>query len=245
MNNSEELRFAKHSKYYLVAVIFLLVAGFMVRMIDLKDPPLSYHPTRQLRAAIIARNVYLRMNPAADPEAVEYATDPALYDYITRREPPITESLVAFIYLILGSETLWVSRIVTALFWCGGGIGLYLLVKKMASQDAGLISLGFYLFAPFGVIGSRSFQPEALMVASIIWSLYFFSGWIKEQTWKKALVTGLVSGFAILVKPNALFFLLVVYVILLITSEGVKRTIGNVQVWVIAAISAVIPAIFL
>jgi len=236
--------FIKNQKYYLIALVLILVMGFAVRMIDLKDPPLAYHPTRQLRAAIIARNIYYQINPGASPDNVDFATDPALYDYVSRREPPITESTVAILYLLIGSELLWVSRIVTALFWCVGGIGLYLLVSKLASKDAGLISLSFYLFAPFGVIASRSFQPEALMVASIIWSILMFLHWLDKRTWRSLIVTAVLSGFAILVKPTSLFFLLPVFTIGLISSEGIKGASKNFQAWVLAGISAVIPAIF-
>lgn len=239
-----ENNFFKNSKIYTVVLIVLLVAGFLVRMIDLTDPPLDFHPTRQLREAVIARRIYLSIDPGADPELAEYATDPALYDYVTRREPPVTEAVVAFIYLLIGKETLWVSRIVTSIFWCGGGLGLYFLVKKLTSKEAGLLSLGFYLFAPFGVIASRSFQPEALMVAGMIWSLLCFVWWLDERTWKSALIAGLVSGFTIFVKPNPLFILFPVYLLLLITSDGFKAILKNWQAWAIAGLSAVIPFIF-
>lgn len=244
LNGSNEIQFSKHTKFYNFILVFLLVTGFLIRMIDLTDPPLAYHPTRQLRAAIISRNIFLSVKPEAAPKYAQYATDPALYDYVTRREPPITEAVVALIYIILGNEILWVSRIVTALFWCFGGVGLYLLVRRMTSKDAGLISLSFYLFAPFGVIGSRSFQPESLMVASIIWALLFFTIWLDKKSWKNALIAGGLSGFAILVKPNALFILFAAYLIVLISSDGLNKSVKNIQAWVMAGISAIIPGIF-
>ncbi len=213
-------------------------------MIDLTDPPLDFHATRQLREAIIARRIYLQLDPSADPEHVAYATDPALYNYVTRREPPVTESIVALIYLLIGREVVWVSRIVTSIFWCGGGFGLYLLVKRLTSRDAGLISLGFYLFAPFGVIASRSFQPEALMVAGMIWSLYCFLVWLEDQSWKNAILAGVVTGLTILVKPNPLFMLLPAYVLAIVFIGGIRKNLKNPQVWVIAALSGVFAFVF-
>jgi hypothetical protein len=236
--------FSKHKLFYTIALVVLLAAGFLVRMIDLTDPPLDFHATRQLREAILSRRIYLQMDPSADPEHVAYATDPALYDYVARREPPITEGIVAFIYILIGSETLWVSRIVTSLFWCGGGFGLYLLVKRLASRDAALVSLSFYLFSQFGVIASRSFQPEALMVAGMVWSLYCFVLWLDERTWKNAIVAGVVTGVTLLVKPNPLFILLPTYFLLLIFANGFKKSLKNAQVWVIAALSAVFALVY-
>ncbi|MCB2213783.1 glycosyltransferase family 39 protein [bacterium] len=244
MGNAESVSFSKHRLFYIIALVVLLVAGFFVRMIDLTDPPLDFHATRQLREAIIARRIYLQMKPDADSEHVAYATDPALYDYVARREPPITEGLVALIYLLIGSETLWVSRIVTSLFWCLGGYGLYLLVNRLASKDAALISLGFYLFSQFGVIASRSFQPEALMVAGMIWSLYCFVLWLDEHTWKNAILAGVVTGLTLLVKPNPLFILLPTYFILLIFTNGLRNTIKNIQVWGVAGLSGLFAIIY-
>ena len=244
MVKTAEKSFSSNQLFYTLAVIVLLVGGFFVRMIDLTDQPLDFHATRQLRGAVIARRIYLQLDPAADPEHAAYATDPALYDYVTRREPPITEGLVALIYLLIGKEVLWVSRIVTALFWCGGGVGIYLLVKRLASRDAGLISLAFYLFVPFGVIASRSFQPEALMVAGMVWSLVCFMNWFDSRSWRDAVIAGVVTGLTILVKPNPAFMLLPAYALVLLSSDGVGKVVKNGKVWLIAGLSAVFPIVF-
>ncbi|MBG0771684.1 MAG: glycosyltransferase family 39 protein, partial [Anaerolineaceae bacterium] len=110
--------------------------------------------------------------------------------------------------------------------------------KRLASKDAALISLAVYLFLPFGVIASRSFQPEALMAAGMVWSLVCFIRWLDEHSIKNAIVAGIVTGLTILVKPNPLFMLLPVYLLLLI-SQGLLKALKNVQVWIIAGLSAV------
>ncbi len=50
-----------------VMLFALLAAGFGVRMVNLKDPPLDFHPVRQLRSALIARGLYYQANLSADP----------------------------------------------------------------------------------------------------------------------------------------------------------------------------------
>lgn len=57
----------------LLAVVVLL--GFGIRIFDLTDPPLDFHPTRQLRSAILARSFYYQWNPAADPVLREKAVN--------------------------------------------------------------------------------------------------------------------------------------------------------------------------
>lgn len=233
--------FFNQINFTIVLIFIVLVTGFLVRMIDLKDPPLDFHPTRQLRGAILARMVYLKLDPSADPENLAFATNPDLYDYVARREPPITETVVALLYVLIGNETLWVSRVVTSVFWLSGGIGLFLLVKKFTSTKSGLISLIFYLFNPFGVIASRSFQPESLMVASIIWSVYFFLRWQDNRTWKSTILLGLATSFAILVKPNSLFFLTSVYFLTAVSVDGLKNMAKDPHYWALGVTALVFP----
>ena len=47
-------------------MLILFGLGFAIRMVDLTDPPLDFHPTRQLRSAIIARSMYYRSLPEAE-----------------------------------------------------------------------------------------------------------------------------------------------------------------------------------
>ena len=51
----------------ITVLVVVCLVGFGIRMYHLKDPPLDFHPTRQLRSALISRSVYYQLNPAADP----------------------------------------------------------------------------------------------------------------------------------------------------------------------------------
>lgn len=234
--------FFNNRKAYLLALILLLLAGFLARMIDLTNPPMDFHPTRQYRAAIIARSIYLRMDPGALPDQGGFATEQRLLDYVGNLEPPITETVVALVYLLIGQELLWVSRIVTSLFWIAGGLALYLLVSRLTNRDGALVSLGFYLFTPFAIIASRSFQPDVLMTASMLWALLCFHHWLEHKTWKWVVLTGLASGFTLLVKPNPVFILLTVYAAMILLDTGIKQALKSPQVWTILAITAILPA---
>jgi hypothetical protein len=137
-------------------VILMLLAGLAIRLYDLTDPPMDFHPTRQLRGAIIARSIYLNMLPGADPEQRQLATSFA--GLTGRYEPPILETLVANTYRIIGQELFWISRIYNSVFWLVGGVFLFLLGRCMTNIGGGLIALGYYLFLPFAAQASRSFQ---------------------------------------------------------------------------------------
>ena len=95
------------------AVIFIL--GLWIRLIDIKDPPLDFNPTRQLRSAIIARGIYYENTPNADPEKRDTAMGHKRG--MEHLEPPILETAVSWIYLLAGKEILWAARVLTSLCW--------------------------------------------------------------------------------------------------------------------------------
>ncbi len=46
-------------------------------------------------------------------------------------EPPFMEWLTAQTYRLMGSDPLWVPRLYSILFWIVGGIGLFLLARRI------------------------------------------------------------------------------------------------------------------
>lgn len=221
-----------------VGLVLLLLFGFGLgaRLYDLTDPPLDFHPTRQLRMAMITRGIYYKMSPQVDPvaheTAIAYGRSMGVY------EPPILENLVAFTYNILGGEYLWVSRIFTSLFWVVGGMALFGLTRRMTSTGGALISTAFYLFLPFGVIASRSFQPDPGMVMWVILAAYGFFRWAREKQWRWAVLAGSISGIAVLVKAVAGYLVLGLAVAVVIYALGLKRSFKTPQVWTTAGLMA-------
>ncbi len=209
-------------------------------MVDLTDPPLDFHPTRQLRSAIIARSMYYR----SSSEAESWQSKAALSQYTGQGiiEPLVMETIVANTYRVIGSDPVWVARIYSSLFWIIGGIGLYFLTSSMTSPDGGVLATAYYLFVPFGIIASRSFQPDPLMVMLIIlalWALYY---WYRKPSWKTAALAGILAGMALFVKAVALFPILFAMAAFILFSKGIRKAIRDPQIWLIAGLS-VLPMI--
>ncbi len=194
-------RFRFNLKAILIVVVFLL--GFGLRVYDLTDPPLDFHPARQLRSALIARAVFYQLDAHADPYLRQQATNLADLEVY---EPPILEALVGFADHLVGQENFWMGRIFNALFWVIGGLALYALGRRYASFYAVLLALAFYFFLPFSVIASRSFQPDPWMVMWILWFAYALCRWAEQPGWKWALISGALGGVAVLVKLVAIYF---------------------------------------
>jgi len=182
----------------------ILILGLAVRLTDLTDPPLDFNPTRQLRSAIIARGLYYQSAPDVDPALRVLAIDHL--SKMERLEPPILEQIVALTYRLMGGENLWVSRIFSSIFWMVGAAALYALGRRMVSPWAALIGLGYFLFIPFSIRASRSFQPDPAMVMLIILTAWALYRWSEKRTWKWSLLAGFLGGMTALVKVAGAFF---------------------------------------
>jgi hypothetical protein len=209
------------------AVLTLLALGLGIRLYDLTDPPIDFHPTRQLRGAIIPRHV-LPDAASADPETRQQAI--AYWRSTGQYEPSIVEKLVAYTYLLMGGENLWVSRIFTSLFWIIGGIALFDLARRMTSTGGALAALAYYLILPFGAQASRSFQPDSGMVMWIVLSAYALYRWSEKPSWKWAFLAGLLGGMALLTKVVATHIVGAAAVALVLRSRS-KRFWRSPQVW--------------
>ncbi|MFC1922230.1 ArnT family glycosyltransferase [Chloroflexota bacterium] len=236
-----EKSFFGQSKVFLGVVLFILFAlGFGIRLVDLTDPPLDFHPTRQLRSAIIARSLYYRSLPESDDWQRQVAV--SQYSGAGLIEPLVMETLVANTYRVIGSDPVWVARIYSSLFWIIGGLALYFLTSAMTSPDGGVLAVAYYLFVAFGIIASRSFQPDPLMVMFILLALWAVYYWYRKPSWKTAILAGVLAGMALFVKAVALFPILFALAAFFLVSKGFKQAIKNPQIWLIAGLT-VLPMI--
>jgi len=207
---------------WFVTFIILLALGGLLRLFDISDPPLDFHPSRQLRNSIVARDIYYSILPSATTEQRELASSFARS--VGKYEPPVIESIVAYTYLVTG-ENIAVARVWMTVFWLAAGVALFDLLRRATSPWAALIALAYYLVLPFSVQASRSFQPDPLMTSAFVFGIYFLYRWSensgvhelasasdsklsdsKNETWKWAILAGIFLGFAAFVKIVIAFF---------------------------------------
>jgi len=236
--------FASSCLVLALTLLILFGVALAIRAYDITDLPLDFHPTRQLFSAVKARGMYYETLP----DAPEWQREFAIQQWKTKVtiEPEIMERLAAFIYKYTG-EQLWIPRLVSAVFWIIGGIFFYLLARDMVSVDGGILALAFYLFVPYGIFASRSFQPDPLMVALVgtfWWLIYRWAsspfpsvdGLGVGAGWKWVVLAGLVGGLAIFVKFVAAFFVIGGALGALLGRFKLRELIRNPQVWTMGAL---------
>jgi 4-amino-4-deoxy-L-arabinose transferase-like glycosyltransferase len=225
-----------------IIIILLFLLGLGIRLLDLTDLPLDFNPTRQLFSAIKARGMYYQYAP----DAPAWKREMAIEQWKAKPdvEPPVIETIVSGLYLVFG-EHLWFGRVVAVFFWMIGGLALFGLARRIASIDGAIIALSYYLFLEFGVIASRSFQPDPLMIGLTLAGLWAFLRWDEELTWRWALFTAILSGAAIFVKNVAVFPLLGAFAFVILKTHGLRRALKDPQVWMIAILTALPTAIYM
>ncbi len=190
-----------------VLLTIILLAGAGIRLYHLTDPPLDFHPTRQMHSALIAREFYLTWRPGAITPAETQAR--ALGNRMARYEPPLFEALVAKTCVWAGQHFgfhLWVARLYDLLFWLLGAWGLYLLARRLTNSDAALVAVGYWMLLPFAIQASRSFQPDPLMTVLLVWTAYAATQEGNARFW--ALPLGALAG---IVKAYGLIFALGIF----------------------------------
>ena len=236
----EQKSFFAASRLSLALTLFLLFdIALAIRVYDITDLPLDFHPTRQLFSAAKARGMYYETLP----DVPEWQREFAVQQWKTKStiEPEIMERLATFFYQYTG-EQLWIPRLISAIFWLIGGIFIYLLARDMVSVDGGVLALAFYLIAPYGIFASRSFQPDPLMVMLVVAFWWLVYRWTTELTWKWAILAGIVGGLAIFVKFVAAFFVIGGALGALLGSFKIRELIRNPQVWTMGVLGVVLGA---
>ena len=235
--------FASSRLFLALTLLILFGVALGIRIYDITDLPLDFHPTRQLFSAVKARGMYYETLP----DAPEWQRDFAIQQWKTKVtiEPEILERLAAFIYRYTG-EKLWIPRMISAILWLVGGIFIYLLARDMVSVDGGVLALAFYLLVPYGIYASRSFQPDPLMVVLVVvfwWLVYRWADLTpnpsplrRGESWKWAIFAGLVGGLAIFIKFVAVFFVIGGALGALLGRFKTRELFHNPQVWTIGVL---------
>jgi 4-amino-4-deoxy-L-arabinose transferase-like glycosyltransferase len=226
----------------LVAALVLLAAGLALRLHRIDEPVLTFHPTRQYRSALIARSCYYD----ADPSVPDWLRHVARADRSMQPEgePPLLEWVACGGYRLLGHETLVLPAVVSVFIWVFGAVGLYLLIRDLISPESGLTAIAVYLFLPYGVIASRSFQPDGLMTACSVWAILAISRYQQDPSRVRLLIAAAAIGVAAVVKPMSVFVTMFALAGLTVGLLGLSRAVRRSDVYAIALLGLLPGALY-
>lgn len=242
------------------ALLVVFTLAIAIRLYDLTDLPLDFHSTRQLLSALKARGMYYETRADVPPEERAFAVQQ--WKFRASVEPEFFERIVAWTYRFTGEEV-WIARIYSSAFWVIGGIFLYLLARRLVPEDGAIAGTAVYLFLPYSVIASRSFQPDPLMTMLIVMFLWAVWEWssaenlnhkgtqrvsfatLRDPAWLKALLAGLFGGLAIFIKFPAAFFVVGGGLGAVSSHGSMKEALKNPRLYIMMALGVLPGAAYL
>ena len=209
----------------LLASVFLIALA--IRLFNIGDPPLDFHPTRQYRSLVISRGYYYQSQASIPEWKREVARINMEKQGIL--EPPVMELIVSNAYRIAGGENFWISRAFTILFWLVGGVLLYRIARRIADPFAALFAAAFYLLLPFAVTASRSFQPDPLMIMLLLAGILAVLRYDEGPSIPRLEAAVFLAAAAIFVKPVSSFAIYTVFISLSLYRHGLMKAITHTR----------------
>jgi len=210
-----------HKSYRYIAVLVLMfIVATLLRLKNINAP--GHLIEREYNSAIFARAFYFQNNDTI--EKLRQMSALQTRDQFPLLEPPVTEFIVSVTYRIMGQEVLWYSRYVTTVFWLIGGVFLYQIVKILITCEAAFFAVMYYLFVPMGVIISRSFQPDSIMMMMFLVSLYCILLYSRDLSWRRLILAALCTGITLLLRPLIILPLIGAFIAISISNKrtGIK-----------------------
>ena len=234
MNDSSQSRggpaeesLARRSVIVSVILVVSFIVAAAVRLYNIDAAKLYFYATRPYYSFCIARHFYYEGTESIPDWKRDIAAinKEALDD----KEPPLTEYLVSRIWRACRSENHWAPSFVCSIFWLIGGIFVFLIAKKYTTVVAAAIATAFYLLCPFGIVMSRSFQPESLMTMMFLAGIYTIFNYYEKPSTKRLFIMAIVSGLAILAKVLVIFPIWAAFIAAGICKKGFRKTIFSLD----------------
>lgn len=190
--------------------LFLLLVALAIRFINIGMPILEGTATRQVQTAMVARNLYKHSFNIFYPEVDHYGPGET-YLFL---EFPLLNFLAALGYRALGGVNEWVGRFLSILFFMGGLIFLYLLVRKIFNSRIAFWAGFVFSFSPLSIIFSRAFMPDFEMLFFALGSIYFAYLYSENKGIRYLWLSAIFAMLALLVKPHSFYvFILLGYLL--------------------------------
>ncbi|MFH0943088.1 MAG: glycosyltransferase family 39 protein [Candidatus Beckwithbacteria bacterium] len=223
--------------------LFIFILAFIPRLYRVNNPVADWHSWRQADTAAVARNFikadFNLLYPQSDSLLALNPQQLPNPNRLFINEFPFYNVLVAIGYKLFGINPA-IARLVSDFFASIGAVFLFLLVNRLFNFKTALVAGLFYALNPYNIYYGRVIMPDPTFVSLSIISLYLFIIWFQQDKPIYGLLTGLVFGLAMLVKPYAAFMVLPMIYWALVT-KGVK--IFKNKTTYLATIIALVPVL--
>lgn len=229
---------SRTAQVLLVVVLSMMALG--VRCYRLNEPPRDFWTIRQYYNALTARALFFQNNPDIPAWRKDVVADHRIW----LAEPPLLEWVVSRIYRLIGGEQFWVYRMFTVSAWLIAGLFLFLTAQQLLGFWPALTAMAYFLFLPYGITASRSWQPDPLMVMGVSATVYFIWRYFEQPSLRRLMLASSVAALATLFKPGgSVLTILGVFGVMSLNTYGWRRTLWPGPAWGFAATMLLPPAL--
>lgn len=216
-----------------ICLVIMFLFATLLRLDEIKAP--GHLLDREYTSAIFARAYYFRNNEKVQPWQRDIAVIAKNQQPVL--EPPLLEYLVSLIYRLMGREEIFFARYLTITFWMIGGIFMYLMAKQLLSIDHAVVASAYYLLVPMGIIISRSFQPDSLMMMLFLVSLYTVVLYFEKLSLSRLLLAAFFTGGTLLLRPLVIYAIFCAFLALSLYHHKNWRKIIDVPFIIFSSVS--------
>lgn len=235
--------FSQTRSFEILAIVLILLVGFVVRLYKIDTPLADWHSWRQSDTASVSR-IYLEDGINVfypryyDISAIQTGIfNPEGYRFVEFPIFNVLHVLLASSFSFIPFE-IW-GRLLSIFSATITSFFLYLLGKRYISRDGGLLAAIFYAFLPFNIYFTRVILPEPMAVMFGVVAIFLFSKYIDSESKKYLFSSAVLFSMSLLIKPYTIFYA-VPLLYLVIQKYGWKNTFQN-KTFYIAGILAIIP----
>lgn len=192
---------AGYGKYFIWLII---LAGCLIRLINIQMPLLEGATTRQLHIAMVARNFYLHGLNFLYPFIEIRGSVP----YVQSIDAPIISYLAAVLYRVFTGAHTEILRIISVVSTALATLFLYRLADFLSDRKTALIACFIFIFSPMSIFIGKSALIEMPLIFFTICVIYYFLRWRQEERIVFLVLAGLCFMMAALIKKTNLYLLL-------------------------------------
>jgi 4-amino-4-deoxy-L-arabinose transferase-like glycosyltransferase len=214
----------------------IILAGFIVRVINIDQPFVDRWSYRQSDVAMVARNFYQFHYNILFPQ-IDYGGE---YPGYVGMEFPTVPFIAAVLYQAFGEHEA-IGRAVSLTFFLLSVPPLFFLVEMVVNKRAALLAICIYSLMPLTIFCGRSFTSDMAANSFAMWAVWLFAAWIRDRAHWQMFAAAVTTSGAILTKaPYVIVGLPMAY--LAVTSFGSRALIRR-ELWLIATL-ALVPSMF-
>ncbi len=174
-----------------------IAGGLAIRAHGIDSPVFGHHWLRQIDSLAIARNFAEEDINILFPR-VDWRGASTGY---VEAEFQIYTYLIALIYNVFGTNSLWATRSLNMMFYLASTVVLFDFATRMFDHVRALLTVFFYCFSPLAAYFTFSIQPDTLMVLTTLCVLNYFWRWCDHARVSDLCVSAFALSLGILIKP--------------------------------------------